>query len=262
MSSNTTVEFRGYLLGSRIDTKGLELAEAIASSPLTMRIGQGTAFVFRYGVVVLAGVLGAEEHLALDRVKSRVSEPLAKPEVDQLKITVRPGESDRLDQTGSIILNDSELDRLQIVADVLSKSLVLAHYETQIAAAFDRIDPLAMELKRHGQGRRQARELVRQVGDILLTQHRVIGRVAVEDKPDVLWDRPELERLYARLVDEYELAERGSAIDRKLTLLGSTAQTLVELAQNKVSVRLEWYIIILIAIEIVLSLYDHFVRAH
>ncbi len=262
MTSDTTVDFRAFLLGSRIDIKGLDVADAIASSPLTMRIGQGTAFVFRYGVVVLAGVLAAEEHLTLDRVKSRVSEPLAKPEVDQLRITVSPGEGDRLGQSGAIILNDSELDRLQIVADVLSKSLVLAHYETQIAAAFDRVDPLAMELKRHGQGRRQARELVRQVGDILLTQHRVIGRVAVDDKPDVLWDRPELERLYARLVDEYELVERGGAIDRKLTLLGSTAQTLVELAQNKLSVRLEWYIIILIAIEIVLTFYDLFVRAH
>ena len=37
------------------------------------------------------------------------------------------------------------------------------------------------------------------IGQALLAQHRVSGRVAVEEKPDVLWDRPDLERLYARL---------------------------------------------------------------
>ena len=31
-----------------------------------------------------------------------------------------------------------------------------------------------------------------------LVQHRVSSHVAVEEKPDVLWDRPDLERLYAR----------------------------------------------------------------
>ena len=36
----------------------------------------------------------------------------------------------------------------------------------------------------------------------------LIGRVEIEDKPDILWDQPELERLYARLEDEYELHER------------------------------------------------------
>ena len=53
--------------------------------------------------------------------------------------------------------------------------------------------------------------------------------VAVEEKPDVLWDRPDLERLYARLEDEYELRERASALHRKLTVIGDTAQVLSDL---------------------------------
>jgi uncharacterized Rmd1/YagE family protein len=103
---------------------------------------------------------------------------------------------------------------------------------------------------------------VRQIGDSLLTQHRMVGRVAVEDKPDILWDWPELERFYARLADEYELLERGQAVDRKLALVGDTIRTLLELVQDQRTVRLEWYIIILIAIEILLSLYEMFVRGH
>jgi uncharacterized Rmd1/YagE family protein len=140
--------------------------------------------------------------------------------------------------------------------------VVLALHESQIAAAFDRLEPLAVRIKRKGRSDRRARELIQQIGDILLIQHRMVGRVAVEDKPDVLWDRPDLERLYARLADEYELDERSHAVDRKLTLVGDTVRTLLELVQDQRSVRLEWYIIGLIFIEILLSTYELVFRTH
>ena len=66
----------------------------------------------------------------------------------------------------------------------------------------------------------------KQIGNALLVQQRVAGRVAVTDKPDVLWDRPDLERLYARLEDEYELKERADALFRKLSVIADTARSL------------------------------------
>jgi required for meiotic nuclear division protein 1 len=83
----------------------------------------------------------------------------------------------------------------------------------------------------------------------------MVGRVEVEEKPDVLWDHPELERLYARLEDEYEVVERSRAMERKLALISETAGTLIELVHNQRSLRLEWYIIGLIGLELLLSLY-------
>jgi uncharacterized Rmd1/YagE family protein len=133
--------------------------------------------------------------------------------------------------------------------------LVLGHYEARIAGVFDRIEPLAAGLQRRGRTSSQAKELLRQIGDVLLTQHRMVGRVEVEEKPDVLWDHPELERLYARLEDEYELVERSRAMERKLALISGTAGTLVELVQNQRSLRLEWYIIGLIGLELLLGIY-------
>jgi hypothetical protein len=47
---------------------------------------------------------------------------------------VRPEEDDRLDPGGTIVLKDGAIERLQIVADVLSKSLVLAHHEASSTA--------------------------------------------------------------------------------------------------------------------------------
>lgn len=261
--TESRLQLRAVLLGLRIDTRSLDHPDTMALSPLTLRVGaRGTAFVFRYGVAVLCDVSPEEEQAVLDSLRPNTVEPLDQPEVDTVGAMVRPEEEDRLDPGGTIVLKDGAIERLQIVADVLSKSLVLAHHEAQLATTFDRIDRLAIQIKRRGQGGRRMRELVRQVGDVLLTQHRMVGRVAAGDKPDLLWDRPDLERLYARLADEYELPERGEAVDRKLALVGETTRTVLELMQNQRSTRLEWYIIGLIAIEIALSVYELFGRAH
>ncbi len=257
------IPLRAILLGLRIDTRSLDHPDTMALSPLTLRAGErGTAFVFRYGVAVFCDASSEEERSVLESLQRNTVEPLEQPEVDAVDAVVRPEEEDRLDPGGSIVLKDGAIERLQIVADVLSKSLVLAHLEARLASAFDRIDRLAIQVKRRGQGGRRMRELVQQVGDVLLTQHRMVGRVAAGDKPDLLWDRPDLERLYARLADEYELLERGEAVDRKLALVGDTTRTVLELMQDQRSTRLEWYIIGLIAIEILLSIYQLFGRPH
>lgn len=261
--TGTRIQLRAILLGLRIDTRSLDHPDTMALSPLTLRVGaRGTVFVFRYGVAVFCDVSPEEEQAVLESLRPNTVEPLERPEVDTVGAMVRPEEEDRLDPGGTILLKDGAIERLQVVADVLSKSLVLAHHEAQLATTFDRIDRLAIQIKRRGQGGRRMRELVRQVGDVLLTQHRMVGRVAAGDKPDLLWDRPDLERLYARLADEYELPERDEAVDRKLALVGETTRTALELMQNQRSTRLEWYIIGLIAIEILLSVYELFGRPH
>jgi len=90
----------------------------------------------------------------------------------------------------------------------------------------------------------------------MLVQNRVSGRVAVAEKPDVVWDRPDLERLYARLQDEYELKERAEALSRKLSVISDTAEMLTDMIDTQRSLRLEVIIVLLILFEIVITTYE------
>jgi len=83
-------------------------------------------------------------------------------------------------------------------------------------------------------------------------QHRVSGLVAVAEKPDVLWERPDLERFYARLEDEYELKERADFLNRKLTVISDSAKAFADIIDTERSLRLELIIVVLIAVEIVM----------
>jgi uncharacterized Rmd1/YagE family protein len=98
------------------------------------------------------------------------------------------------------------------------------------------------------------------MGALLLIESRMVGRAEIGDKPELLWDHPELERLNALLEDELEIRERLAALDRKLELVARTERTLVELISTRHALRVEWYIVILIVLEILLTIYDLWLR--
>ena len=66
------------------------------------------------------------------------------------------------------------------------------------------------------------------------------------------------ERLHQRLAGEYELPERHRALERKLDLIARTANTLLTMQYNRRSLRVEWYIVALIVVEIVITIGELF----
>jgi len=74
----------------------------------------------------------------------------------------------------------------------------------------------------------------------------------------VLWERPDLERFYAKLEDEYELKERADLLTRKLTVISNTGQVLSDIIDTERSLRLEQIIIALILLETIFMGYQIF----
>lgn len=254
----TSLRVQAMYIGQRIDLRSFEHTTALSTLPLTISAGEnGLVVLFRYGVVVFFGMHASEIIGFRKDIQSLVIDPFSDPEHDEIGLIVNTNEAEGVEQ-GRIRLQALNLQRLQIVADVLAKSVILAHYEINLARHFDRIEPLAASLRQQGLPGPKGRELLLHIGDILMIEAKMIGRVEVTEKPELIWDYPEYERLYARLEDEFELTERHTALDRKLALLSKTAETLLGILQNKRSLRVEWYIVILIMVDIVISISDKF----
>ncbi len=258
---------RALLLGERLDSHRLaddaartEGWDCVAAVPLTLRLADGGMVVcFRYGAVVLFGISAEAEGALLRRLGAFVGGPVGTGEVDDARVRIDDQAEETVDSAGLIWIRQASGERLQLIADVLAKSLVLAHYESGIADIFDRIEPVAATLRERGRGGAGGTDLLRQIGHVLLIQHKMVGRVETGEKPDLLWDHPELERLHLRLSEEYELRERSRALDRKLDVIARTMETLLGLVHNRSSLRVEWYILALIVAELVASLYPLFV---
>ncbi len=247
-------------LGDRINTANFE-GQVLSNTPLAVRVGEsGLAVLFRYGVAVFVGLSADEEAQFLERLKPRIYGTITPPEEEWAKVEVAREAGEPIPVGGPILVQEFSLERLLVVSDALAKSVVLGRGEREITNVFDIIEPFARELATSGKTSKSRTELLKLMGEALLVQHRVSGRVAVGEKPDVLWDRPDLERLYARLEDEYELSERVETLNRKLAVISDTATTLADIVDTKRSLRLEIIVIILIAFEVVIASYDIFSR--
>ncbi|WP_342239425.1 RMD1 family protein [Inquilinus sp. OTU3971] len=250
------IQVRTLLLGERLDTRALRLVEETARLlPMTVRVGGGWVVLFRYGVIVSFGLSQPAERALLVSLAPAVSEALPAPECEVVQIQVNRAGEETVDAAGTIVLQQPSLDRLRAIAEILARNALLSHHEASIAQLFDRIEPLAIALRRDGRIGWRDRDLLRQIGDVLFTQHKMVGRAEAMEKPELLWEYPELERLYARLEAEYELRDRARALDAKLDLLSRSCETLIGLVQARRSLRVEWYVVLLIVAELCLSIF-------
>jgi uncharacterized Rmd1/YagE family protein len=248
---------RALQLGERIDLKGLEREDAFSSDPLAFRTQSGgSVMLFKSGAAVFVGLNPIEEEDLIRGLGWRIISPLDEREIETAQLVIKPGDDELLSSSGAIQLKNAEPNRLLLVAEVLAVSVALAYDERRIAKAFERITPIADSLTKRELPTAPKSELLGQIGEALSIQQRMASRVDLDEKPDVLWDHPELERFWAKLVDEYDLPQRARAIDRKLVVIRETADTIVDLISTRTSHKLEWYIIFLISLEIALNFYD------
>lgn len=252
---------RALQLGESLDIKGLEREDAFSTNPLAFRTASGgSAVLFKTGAVAFFNMTPIEEDEMIRGLAGRVINPLDVREVETVGIVVKAADEELVSSAGTLQVKSADQNRLLLVAEALAMSVALAYDERRIARAFVRIEPVATSLIKRRLPAGPQSALLEQIGEALLIQQRLASRVDLDEKPDVLWDHPELERFWAKLVDEYDLPSRARAIERKLVVIRETADTITDLISTRTSHRLEWYIIVLIGIEIALGLYDRFFK--
>ncbi len=244
-------EARAVNLADRIEVKGLD-PRLSNHLPVTVAVGTGCAMLFRSGAVVFFSVDTIAQERFIHDLEPRMTARYKTPEVE--RATIRIGEIDAV-EPDALILKECTIERLQVVAEILAKSVVVARNEQTIGEAFDAIEPLARSMQRDPSRLPwKQKDLVRHMGAAMLAEHTLVDRAEVLEKPELLWDRPDLDRLYARLEDEYEIRERHLILESKLSLVSNAARTMLELTQSKRSLSVEYWIVALIVFEVLLAL--------
>ncbi len=240
------------LVSDRLVVDRSKYTGVVSAAPFCYREGDGYVVVFRYGAVVLVGLTPEEEKQALSQFAIEAPQS-ATIEEERIGLEVQAGKEEGATASGVLYLKELSVAHVLVLADILAKSVALARYEREIASVFDTIEPAASRLAVSGRLPKARKALLQLIGSALLAQHRVSGRIAFAEKPDVLWENPELGRLYARLEDEYEIIERGTLLNSKVAVVGSAAETFTDMMDTARSARLELLIVILILVEIVIA---------
>lgn len=215
-------------MARRIRLRLFPVESATALNPMLFSQGeQGYVALFRYGVAVFINVSPLEQqHLIDETLRSYLEEPIEAGEEESIDVLINPDQDERV-QGEKVTLHESSIPRLQILAEVMARSVLLADYESRINNSFDMVEPLALKLSRSW-GPWTSGQLLKTIGTALATEHDMVGRAVVSEKPDLLWEHSELERFYLMLENDFELRERDTALVRKINLVSRT----IKVAKN------------------------------
>jgi len=144
-----------------------------------------------------------------------------------------------------------------IVCFVLAKSVALERIEARVDLVLDEMEGL-IALLDQGKLSIPDRRLAKLASSILNFKYISIAHVMVLDKPDITWENPVADRFYTTMANIFELDQRYQEIKHKSETLMDITEVFTGLSHSRRAARLEWIIIILIAIEIVIYLFELF----
>lgn len=253
-----TCEANAVLIGQSINVRSLSNKTSGRYEPTMVSLPKhGIAMIYHYGVIVFFNATVATTAGLIAACQTYTSQMFAKPETEQFSIHICPDFVEGV-KNDVIQVKEITLERLIIIGDALSKSVVLDYHENRMSSVFDNIEPIATSLHQKGKLGFSTKMMLKQIGSSLLMSHDMAGKVEITEKPSVLWYHAQLEPLHAQLSEDLEIIERQNILDKKNNVISNTVQTSLEVLQQKQGHRLEWYIIILIAFEILLDLYEKF----
>lgn len=151
-----------------------------------------------------------------------------------------------------IYLTKLNTDHIKIISYVLSQSVALERYEDDLEKSLSEIGTIVENLRSTGKAMLSQSQLLMQIGKALSVKQTVVVHLALLDKPEEVWESPDLEVLYNRMNAEYELQDRFDVLNDKINYLSDVSELLMNFLAEKRSEFLEIIIIVLILIEIIL----------
>jgi len=134
-------------------------------------------------------------------------------------------------------------------SNAIVSSVKLGTWEASLDRIIDSIEHISEDMKRNNVKMTLA-EVMQKTGEMLALRHMINLSSDLLDTPDFYWDREQLEQFYHSTCSHLAVGKRTKVVNEKL----SHCIELMELIANQLNAdhgaRLEWIIIILIAIEI------------
>jgi uncharacterized Rmd1/YagE family protein len=144
--------------------------------------------------------------------------------------------------------------RAGVVALTVAQSAAMEYYERIVDDMFLRTGAFVERLERTGGVPFRTRPLHRFIGQAITTRTEVLSVLHLLDKPEATWDDSAMDRIYADLRAEFDLADRYAALELKLRSIQEALELLVGVARDRQLLWLEIAVVVLIMLELLFSL--------
>jgi len=214
--------------------------------------GAGELFLYPFGAAVFRDVAPEAEEAELARLR-RAHPGLTAEVVREEFAVVETGREHSLSE-GALHLDRLTPERARIVALTVAQSAAMEYYERIVERLSARTHALVGQLEARGTVPMWMRRHHRFIGEAIVTRTEVLGVLHLLDKPDEIWDDPVMDRLYADLRSQFDLADRYEAMESKLRSVQEALELVVDVARDRRMFLLEVAIAVLIVVELVAAL--------
>jgi uncharacterized Rmd1/YagE family protein len=215
--------------------------------------------VFDYGSIVFFNMGVTERDAVLELASSLCEAPIASKDrnTDDYRVVVRPElEHWAQFEADHTVLQKLDLNNIGVIGTVLAQTVALEHYEKRVDNMIEIFSKLNKSTEEKGQMDIKKDRLFKLVARNNNTLTFVSTRMKIMARSDTAWQYAQYDRVLQHLRKDFELTGRFEHLDYKLDLIQTQAKFYLDIIQNQKSDTLEWTIIVLIAIEICVSLYD------
>ncbi|XP_002734214.1 required for meiotic nuclear division protein 1 homolog [Saccoglossus kowalevskii] len=221
----------------------------------------GEIFFFREGSVVLWNVS--------DLKMKKVMRILSKHEINSYEVALVNWENEQMAyryseqatklSKGDIILNSVSSKDLTVLekftfANALALSVKLAIWEYSLDRFVSSIEWVPEYLKAGKQLKMSREDVMKKVGELMHLRHLINLSSDLLMTPDFYWDREELEHIFNTMCNYLNIARRTKVMNEKLNHCSEMVELMRTHLNEKHSLRLEWMIILLIAVEVVFEI--------
>ena len=157
----------------------------------------------------------------------------------------------------SIRLQTFDLRNMQVIAQVLAQSVALDYYSSHVERTLETFCSMNLEMAETASSAGVDKQvLLRLVAENNIVMTEIISKLGVHERYDIAWKYVQYGRIWEFLRSELEMEPRFKTLDMKLNLIQDNLKYFLEILQYRKSDTLEITIVLLIAIEIILSLYE------
>lgn len=263
-----------YCIAESLDRSTLEtlaagqMPDAVLTSHsevlhLSLPVSQGSepadCFFFDYGVVCCWGLTAKQEQDILSSLAKKAQQQPLPPreiEVDRFEYNYSTAAPPSMqNDTITISRHHSNDPAVKLaICHALAQSTKLCIHEERVLELVLETKHMPQSLAQHGTVTVTAEEVAQRIGQVFIQRAAVNLLGSVLDTPEFFWSAPDqLQTLYERACDYLELDRRVEVLNARFTVLQGMLDMMRDHITTSHSVRIEWIIIWLIAVELVVG---------
>jgi uncharacterized Rmd1/YagE family protein len=214
-------------------------------------------YVFDYGVVVFANYDAVAKSEFVNFIKNYATTLVDLDLSEEYRIETEATLQKVIVKNNYVTVSQIDSSLMRIVMLNIAQSVALEYYEVLTDELITSSKHYILELEQRGKLSISKTNLLKYIGKVLNVKNSIVDNLYILDDPNLVWDNEELNLLNRHLKANFDINTRFKDLDYRLQIVENNLRLFTDVLNVRESSRLEWVVIILIALEIAIALFFH-----